>query len=747
MGKKKKEEIKKEVLICTLDTETRAMFGKVFRLGMYVEIIDKYFVANSFNELYEQIQYLCKEYDLHVYVHNLDFDIAKIAPDLINKSTIQFSKSVFINGTAATIKTDIMTFHDSYKLLPSSLAKLCKDFGLDEDDSKMDMQEETIKLGYAVFNKDGSWNKKESMKQYFLNVSPHDPNLNLYLEKDCTSLYKVISKVLEISELEKEVFINCPTTPAMAMAIFKTQYNDDYKKATSTNYRGEVGRFIEDFVRLSYYGGRTEVFKPVLENGFHYDVNSLYPFVMKTCKFPIGYPVLLQGDDALRRFNIWQRRAVGGGFIWCKVHIPEDTYIPVLPIHDLTGKLIFPTGDLQGVWTFVELREALKAGASLIEVMEVVYFKEMDYIFKNYITYFEKIKTTSTGAKRNFAKLCQNALYGKFGMKRQRMCYADLEEIDKVKESKLPYRVHKNEALGLEFIEHVAEATANYIQPHIAAYVTSYARILLYRGLIQQDKKGEVNYCDTDSIAGTVAMPDDMVHDSEYGKWKLESVIRKGIFLQPKFYSEEVYKRDKQDNFILNDKGEKEIELTVHAKGIPKEIMETFTFQNYEEWLKEFSERKHESIHIFKGLEARQKFIRSVKNNEDLDKQLEMRKSINLLLEQKRQINYSENWTKPHTRYMFGDKCNTNIYEDIHGEYVRKLSAMNDDENEFRKCIKEYGYIRFPKSASKYYNDFMKISYENTKLYFRKNNKCLTLEKWCEVTGYNVVELLEDLIL
>ena len=38
---------------------------------------------------------------------------------------------------------------------------------------------------------------------------------------------------------------------------------------------------MESKLRMSYMGGRTEVFIPRLEgHGYHYDINSMYPCVM-----------------------------------------------------------------------------------------------------------------------------------------------------------------------------------------------------------------------------------------------------------------------------------------------------------------------------------------------------------------------------------------------------------------------------------------------------------------------------------
>lgn len=67
--------------------------------------------------------------------------------------------------------------------------------------------------------------------------------LNHYLEKDCTSLYTIIEKLHSMSGLNRN-FYRCPTTPSLAMQVFKTQFADDYKKCTKWNafkrwYKGQ----------------------------------------------------------------------------------------------------------------------------------------------------------------------------------------------------------------------------------------------------------------------------------------------------------------------------------------------------------------------------------------------------------------------------------------------------------------------------------------------------------------------------
>ncbi len=715
----------KEKRLFTLDTETRGLFGGLVRVGFFDG--ENYRAFYNFSELSDVLDEY-RDTENHVYVHNLDFDLAKIAPELFNKETVCFSNSIFINSSVASLDAGRIILHDSFKLLPSSLDKLCKDFGL-TDNRKRDLTEYMIEQGYAVYKADGTMNKKESLGKFFENVDADDPVYNEYLEYDCRSLYEILKIVMEISELEVDELVRCPTTASLAMTVFKTNYPDDYKRATSTKYYGEYGELLETFARMSYYGGRTEMFRPHMEAGFHYDVNSLYPYVMKIGKFPVGTPKLYEGEDGKQKYTSWKRRAVGGGIAWVRVHVPEDMYIPPLPRHDKSGKLLFPVGKIEGCWTFPELMEAERVGCTIDEFIEVVYFEKCEYIFKDFVEHFETIKNTSHGAKRTFAKLCQNSLYGKFGMNRIRTSYADMNEKQRLIDEKIPFVVHHHNMnrIHLDFIEHESEAKAQYIQPHIACYVTAYARIVLLRGLLQQQKVGDVHYCDTDSIACTSELPPDMVHDIEYGKFKLESIIDEGIFLQPKFYAER----------------EQGGHVTLRAKGIPREAMQELSFESYREWFDIIKEGSRAKIDVFTGLKARTKFISAMKSNEDLDKVREMKKSINLMLEQKRIVDYNANTTKPHQRYDYGEKAGL-IQEYAKDEFKQRLENYVDDLDYLREAIEDHGYIKTPEKTSRYYESYERITQSNKRKCFRKNAES-DIEEWCRLTGMPIEELLIEL--
>lgn len=77
---------------------------------------------------------------------------------------------------------------------------------------------------------------------------------------------------------------------------------------------------------MSYYGGRTEVFKPLLKNGYHYDVNSLYPYVMLENKFPVGFPEYIYTDyeRSENLYMISKNFDIGCGFLKCRVDVPQN---------------------------------------------------------------------------------------------------------------------------------------------------------------------------------------------------------------------------------------------------------------------------------------------------------------------------------------------------------------------------------------------------------------------------------------
>ncbi|MDR4341776.1 hypothetical protein FOS10_35140, partial [Bacillus thuringiensis] len=71
---------------------------------------------------------------------------------------------------------------------------------------------------------------------------------------------------------------------------------------------------------------------------------------------------VMDNEEAEMSFERGKRRTEGEGFIHAKGHVPEERDIPIVPKKDYTGKVIFPVGKREGVWTVPELALAEAEG-------------------------------------------------------------------------------------------------------------------------------------------------------------------------------------------------------------------------------------------------------------------------------------------------------------------------------------------------------------------------------------------------
>jgi hypothetical protein len=73
------------------------------------------------------------------------------------------------------------------------------------------------------------------------------------------------------------------TLSSLAMSIFRMRYYD------SNAFPIHIPNHNEDtLIRKGYYGGHVDTYIPYGENIYYYDVNSLYPYVMKNYPMPSG---------------------------------------------------------------------------------------------------------------------------------------------------------------------------------------------------------------------------------------------------------------------------------------------------------------------------------------------------------------------------------------------------------------------------------------------------------------------------
>jgi len=167
--------------------------------------------------------------------------------------------------------------------------------------------------------------------------------------------------------------------------------------------------------RLSYKGGRCEAwFIGKWKDGKIYklDINSMYPFVMKTHEYPVKLVKILNYCSVNQLKQIMKKYHV-------IAHVKIRVDKPVVGVK--RKKLIFPIGEFWDYFATPELKLIERHG-EILEVKEVAIYEKAP-IFIDYVDYFYnlrlKFKREKNDVMQYFAKIFMNSLYGKFGQKNE----------------------------------------------------------------------------------------------------------------------------------------------------------------------------------------------------------------------------------------------------------------------------------------------------------------------------------------
>lgn len=422
---------------------------------------------------------------------------------------------------------------DSFRIMPSSLDKIAKSFGLEGKLNDMD-----------------------------LNAPETDPLWEKYNEVDVVQLFEVIKiyKKMIMELLGGEVGI---TAPSAAIKLLRRKYlpeNFEIRRNIhfdSCTNQDECLGCAHEFFRQAYFGGRTEIYT-LKGTGWYFDVNSSYPFSM-TKPQPVGRMFELGENVDFTRYSNNPQKYVG--FVACTVEIPEDTYLPPLPVQH-EGKLKFPAGVFSGVWDWIELEALKRIGGKILHVEKSVWLESFSFLGRFVNDLYAMRKKGGPMYKgvalSEIAKIMLNSTFGKFGMDQDRIEMMILKPGDPEPwEARYPgeskdhgekrkraeksgsqsYRVvtplpgeseerfeerKKLERLGVPQAEwHLPDLNvpdgifihdspvrireirvdAAYIIPQIAAHITASSRFLLWSYSMDIIERGfHVFYSDTDSI-------------------------------------------------------------------------------------------------------------------------------------------------------------------------------------------------------------------------------------------------------
>lgn len=499
-------------------------------------------------EQFLKVCFKCKDNSI-IYFHNFGkfdsiFILHKIFHDPEYTINIISRRNIFYEVKIISKDKKTIIFRDSYLLFPKSLV----DFGQTFAISKI-LLDNKIKFNHNITLEDFK------TKKFILEYKTYCINDTLILQKAFSKYYAFILKQFGINLIE------CLTLASLSFKIFRKNYypnkieNYPIFKSYGNN---------DNFIRESYRGGIVDTFKPYLENGYHYDINSLYPYIMKTFSMPISNPKYIRCDNT---FNIDKFF----GFIKVNVVCPKDVYIPALAINHPQYGLISPTGEFSGVFFSEEIKYALSLNCGYKFEYIKGYSFDQGILFDEYVTdlYNLRVKHKNTSLD-SIIKLLMNSLYGRFGMSpnnRQTKVlnlnnqldselYYKLEAIQSLDEiarfdniciisqdtiktyeqltKELEMNVISTEEYSLALYQNDLKNNISNIAVHVASAITAYARIHIHKYKLKYQEN--LYYSDTDSLIVSQPIDDSDISETELGKFKLEERIEIGYFIAPKLY-------------------------------------------------------------------------------------------------------------------------------------------------------------------------------------------------------------------
>ena len=347
--------------------------------------------------------------------------------------------------------------------------------------------------------------------------------------------------------------------------VRKKRNNSDLKKymAQRSKHYKLLKKHKGVDIRDAFFGGRTNNIRfwcdSTNEIGWkisYYDFRSLYPYVLKYRKFPVGHPeVITENFKNISEYF---------GFAKCMIQPPKKLYMPVLPYRNKKGKLLFPLcktcadsmqqdscshsneeRQLIGTWTTEELKHAVARGYEIKQILEIYHYTSTSQdLFAPYVDIWLKYKQESDGwpsgvvteeekeqyvasflehegiqldqekIKKNpglrfIAKLFLNTLWGKLAqrcnLKKTRVChsYHQYWELANNDDIIILGELMVNEDTLIVNYKYKSDdmCKEGNTSLSIAAYVTSWARLKLLE-LIEEieTEPGRILYMDTDSV-------------------------------------------------------------------------------------------------------------------------------------------------------------------------------------------------------------------------------------------------------
>ena len=435
------------------------------------------------------------------YFHNLAFDGSFIVDYILKNGYTWASKpgkgqlGCLISGLGQWYSISVVThegvaveFRDSLKKIPLPVAQIPKAFGLSERKGDLD---------YVAWRPVG----------HVMTAAEKE-----YIRLDVVIVAKALKQVLDSG-------MSSLTVASDSLRDYREMVGAKFFKT----YFPVIAREIDDEIRKAYRGGfayaAERYAKKVQGPGSVYDVNSLYPAMMRNKELPYGDP------------HVFSRKAPPN-----KLFVESITFTAKLKKNHIPCIQVKKSIWYHGSEYLSEISEPVTLTATNVDIalwrehydLTIIshnggyWFDKMRGMFDDYIDKWIMVKKTSTGGKRTIAKLHLNSLYGKFATKTEIL-------------SKFP--VVEDGIVKLRYAE---PEYRDPVYTPVACFVTAWARDTTIRAA--QKHYDKFLYADTDSLhlLGEEAPDDLWVHDTELGAWKCEGVFDRGVYVRAKQYAEDM---------------------------------------------------------------------------------------------------------------------------------------------------------------------------------------------------------------
>jgi len=484
------------------------------------------------------------------YVHNLNFDGILILISLSSNKTYKFD--VFLRDNSIyyikiSYNDVILEFKCSFKILPISLKNISYSFSLP---SKMIFPYKFSKkenLNYIGKAPESFYFNSEQDYETFKIHNNGNFNFKEYSIEYCKRDVEIVSLFVNLlSSMLNDINIDLKksySAPSLSLKIFNERFNIKKIKLSNSN-------LIDSQIRQSYFGGRCEVYGNPYddENIYHFDFSGMYGKCMKE-KFCFGKYYINTDCKIIKK----------PGYYFIEYY--SDMYIPVLPHHNfINKKLLFTNGVNKGLYWFEEIILFIEMGGIIKKIHYSIEFENFDYVFSDFIDYFENIRNKGNDYK-TFAKLMVNSLYGRIGMQEvnTHSFFIKKEEFNYYnKKYKILDYIELNGYIMIKVEidqkfkkENDIKKTKNNIS--IASAITSKARIKLYKA--QQNciaNGGRILYSDTDSLY--VAYKKNVLNQTHgevyWDPKKDDTEIKDAVFISPKTYGI-VYKKKEKESIKI----------------------------------------------------------------------------------------------------------------------------------------------------------------------------------------------------